>query len=49
VILPGDPAVPGGRRGPTMSEMTTPLVAIPDLYGPESQGLGYFALWTVGS
>ncbi len=34
--------------GPTMSEITTPLDAVPDLYGPERQGYGYFAFRTVG-
>ena len=34
--------------GPTMSEITTPLDAVPDLYSPERQGYGYFAFRTVG-
>ena len=31
-----------------MNEITTPLDAVPELYGPERQGYGYFAFRTDG-
>jgi hypothetical protein len=36
------------KIGPTVEQITTPLAAVPELNGPEREGLGLFSFRTVG-